>query len=191
MILLFLRAARPSWVQSLIDYSLLLKEMHRLCLIFHLQCLELKPILRIQYEAYPLFTKHCFKKGSKSPSVKNLKSLKIQAKVSTPSWVVDDWYNEYWGHKYGESDFSTCTGHFTQVGRYSSWIAERQILITANIRILQSKILCIFSACVERNQKGGLCYGWKVPLQGKKGQIQKGQVGIHIFFCLLIIDGCL
>ena len=111
--------------------------------------------------------------------------------MSTPSWVVDDWYNEYWGHKYGESDFSTCTGHFTQVGRYSSWIAERQLLITANIRILQSKILCIFSACVERDEKGGLCYGWKVPLQRKKGQIQKGQVGIHIFFCLLIIDGCL
>ena len=98
--------------------------------------------------------------------------------MSTPSWVVDDWYNEYWGHKYGESDFSTCTGHFTQVGRFSSLIAERLILITANIRKLQSKILCIFSACVERNQKGGLCYGWKVPLQRKKGRIQKGQVGI-------------
>ena len=60
-------------------------------------------------------------KREASASIENLKSLKIQAKVSTPSWVVDDWYNEYWGHKYGESDFSTCTGHFTQVGRYSSW----------------------------------------------------------------------
>ena len=103
--------------------------------------------------------------------------------MSTPSWVVDDWYNEYWGHKYGESDFSTCTGHFTQVGRYSSWIAERQLLITANIRILQTKILCIFSACVERDEKGWLCYGWKVPLQRKKGQIQKGQVGISSVAC--------
>ena len=57
-------------------------------------------------------------------------------------------------------------------------------MIAANIRILETqRSYDIFSACVERNETGWLCYGWKISLQRKKGQIQKGQVGISSVAC--------